>query len=311
MDGDRPENDSIFRQLSDFRREKKASLSGGIFSRRAVLKLAAATGIFGALSLELRSPKPTTAQSILGDGWQVLSYSSPILPIHAALLRTGKLLFITGSSNDPTNYPFIHGSVIIDPTVPDGAPFFSNNLYDAQGTLSDPFCLGHSFLSDGRLLGAGGTLTYDPFTGRLDAATFDAQTQQWVLQPSMARGRWYPTLTTLGDGRVLAISGKDTNGQITSVVESYIDGLGWAQMFQTDKGWPMYAHNYLMANGQIFFAGAMFGNTNGVTPRILNIATNTYKLVNGLSNTGLRNQAHDDRWWPEQQRSQHPDNSQL
>jgi hypothetical protein len=33
--------------------------------------------------------------------WQLLSYSSPILPCHAALLRTGKVFFFAGSGNDP------------------------------------------------------------------------------------------------------------------------------------------------------------------------------------------------------------------
>jgi hypothetical protein len=46
--------------------------------------------------------------------WQLLSYSSPILPCHAALLRTGKVFFFAGSGNDPTNAEETKGSALLD-----------------------------------------------------------------------------------------------------------------------------------------------------------------------------------------------------
>ncbi len=50
---------------------------------------------------------------------------------------------------------------------------------------------------------AGGTLRYDPFYGSPSALLFDPITEKWVKIPSMNNGRWYPTVLTLGSGRIL------------------------------------------------------------------------------------------------------------
>lgn len=73
--------------------------------------------------------------------------------IHAALLPTGKLLIIAGSGNDREQFD---------------AGTFKSLLYDpATGqtrtllTPADMFCAGHAFLSDGKLLVAGGSQRYE------------------------------------------------------------------------------------------------------------------------------------------------------
>jgi hypothetical protein len=80
----------------------------------------------------------------------------------------------------------------------------------------DLFCAGHTFLSDGRLLVAGGTHRYDrkiagltvvPFTGLEQAYLFDPVTETWTCAPDMLHGRWYPILVQLADGRTLAMAG--------------------------------------------------------------------------------------------------------
>jgi hypothetical protein len=58
----------------------------------------------------------------------------------------------------------------------------------------------------------GGTLYYNGiissnFDGLRDAFIFDRNTRQWIIVQPMGAGRWYPTQVTLGDGRVLAVSG--------------------------------------------------------------------------------------------------------
>jgi hypothetical protein len=83
------------------------------------------------------------------------------------------------------------------------------------------FCSGHCFLHDGRLFVAGGqfpvpildgSLPESPTYGRgaaHDVHLFDPTTRTWTRLPDMAEGRWYPTCVTLGDGRVMVISGND------------------------------------------------------------------------------------------------------
>lgn len=84
------------------------------------------------------------------------------------------------------------------------------------------FCSGHAFLPDGRLLVASGQFPaplldgvdlLSPLAGRgaaFDLNVFDPVTESWTRLPDMAEGRWYPTVVTMADGRVLVMSG--TNG---------------------------------------------------------------------------------------------------
>ena len=76
----------------------------------------------------------------------------------------------------------------------------------------DMFCNGASLLADGRVLFAGGTVQYDPFYGAPNAAIFDPSkpvASAFTNVSSMKNGRWYPTLTTLGNGQVMAVEGLD------------------------------------------------------------------------------------------------------
>jgi hypothetical protein len=85
--------------------------------------------------------------------WQVLGYTAPILPIHAAMLRTGKVLFFAGSGNDPTNVSIPNGAAVWN--VQTGT--FNQPLtpLNGAGQPLDLFCAGQSFGSDGALWVAG------------------------------------------------------------------------------------------------------------------------------------------------------------
>ena len=239
----------------------------------------------------------------------LLPYTSPILPINTALLHTGQLLFICGSSNNPDG--LTNG---LPETIPDGwtsinltADFLraASAVWDVNnGTFARPpipdlenglptdlFCPGHSFLADGRLLVAGGTFQYDvlnghPFQGSAETHTFDPITQQWTLQQPMAAGRWYPTLVTLGNGQVLAVSGQDQNGNINQVPEVYDPNQNvWNALPQTDLI-PNYAHLFLLRDGRVFFSGGFMGaNPSGMTPRLFTLPAFTAQEVPGLDNT--------------------------
>ncbi len=77
------------------------------------------------------------------------------------------------------------------------------------------FCSGHASLHDGRLLVAGGTAPgVGSEIGTTEVSAFDpsqtdlwTSTSHWVVQDSMRFNRWYPLLTHLGDGTVVANAG--------------------------------------------------------------------------------------------------------
>jgi hypothetical protein len=234
------------------------------------------------------------AQATTTDQWQILSYSAPILPIHAALLRTGKIFFFCGSGNDPNRLNTPYDSVVWD--VNNGTFTHQVPPLDSNNQPIDLFCAGHSFRSNGQLMVAGGTLRYDPFYGSPSALMFDPITQQWVKKPSMNNGRWYPTLLTLGSGRILAVSGLGIDGNLNKQPEIYsaFFANGW-NAFPITSALPSYPHLFLLSNGNIFYSGAQMGGT-GVTPRILTLpGTFTQsiaeKVVPGLQDSGFGDQA--------------------
>src|ERR1051325_9239689 len=194
--------------------------------------------------------------------WQVLPYTAPILPMHAALMYTGKVFFFAGSGNDPTNVSTPNGSAVWDVN----AGTFSQPMtpLNATGQPLDLFCAGQSFQAQGLLMVAGGTLQYDPFEGLSTALMFDPAIQQWSNKASMNNGRWYPTLVTLGSGRIFAISGIDSTGRLNVQPEVYASTFGWKAFPPTASAFPMYAHLFLMKDGRLFYSGAYMGGFNGV-----------------------------------------------
>jgi hypothetical protein len=188
--------------------------------------------------------------------WRLLEDDSEVLAVHAALLPTGKVLIVAGSGNDHNYRSGINEARLFDPATESllGFPEFAGAHVPPNDppTLNDndPFCAGHSFLPDGRLLFVGGQLeyptgwvhrvpgvtadldhqpgTYDhplPYDnpeiirpdchgmlGLREAFIFDAATGAWSRGEKMDRGRWYPSTLLLGDGSILAMHGYDDVG---------------------------------------------------------------------------------------------------
>ena len=208
--------------------------------------------------------------------WSTLLYTMPINPVHAALLHTGKVLIVSGSGNNPNNAFPIN-------TTPD----YEAALWDpqtgkitAQPIAWDMFCNGMSIMPDGRVLINGGTASYGqsavvggasdiPFTGLASSSIFDPSSERFSVadgpnQGNTAHGRWYPTLTELGDGRIMSTSGLDENGNTNNTSEIYTAGQGWGPEIPgnpsglTDPsftfGFPLYPRMHLLPTGQVFYS---------------------------------------------------------
>jgi hypothetical protein len=234
--------------------------------------------------LDLDTDPPT-------DGsWTDLKFSSEVLAVHAAVLHTGKVLFFAGSGNVKQRQESpdfgsidkkIYTSVVWDPTVTptngDENFFHPVAIKGDNGKVFDFFCGGDSFLADGRLLSAGGTLAYPGHvSGRPDAVLFDPTTEKWGRAGHMAHGRWYPTLVTLGDGRVLAATGLNEDGNLNQTIEVYSPPADTWQTLHLPPdfpGLPLYAHLFLMADGRVLFTGGLVeGPDVPIGPCLLDIA---------------------------------------
>jgi Domain of unknown function (DUF1929)/Glyoxal oxidase N-terminus len=200
----------------------------------------------------------TMGQANVQGQWSTLPYLMPINPIHAALLSNGKVLVVAGSGNCAPSHSGC-------PTGPPYGP--SNNsgalLWDpvtgaiTQFSVSwDMFCNGMGLLPDGRALIDGGTIQYGPFEGQPQAAVFDPATNTFTNVQNMAHGRWYPTVLTLEDGRVMAFSGLKETGRTNTAVEFYTVGSGWSQQYPASWTPDLYPRLHLLPNGKVFYSGA-------------------------------------------------------
>ena len=197
-----------------------------------------------ALVLILACSVGAHGQANLHGQWQTVQGTMPINPVHVALMHNGKILVVSGSGNLPSNTTFQAG--VWD--------LVSNTL--ATQTLGwDFFCNGMVALPDGRILVAGGNLRYDPFWGWQRTAIYDPATGKFADMQDMAHGRWYPTPTELGDGRILVFSGLSETGATNNQVEIYKVGQGWGTAFTAPWTPPLYPRLHLLPNGNVFYSG--------------------------------------------------------
>jgi hypothetical protein len=177
------------------------------------------------------STPPPSPEARVGQ-WSAV-FPAPIVQLHVHLLTDGTVLS-WGRIGDPQLW---------DP---------STGSFTAVPSPSWLFCAGHDFLPDGRLLVAGGHIADDH--GLPNSNLFDAATHSWQVGPAMARGRWYPTNTTLPDGEVVSVAGADERGTQVAIPEVWT-GTAWRQLTTASLTLEYYPRNFVAPDGRIFDAG--------------------------------------------------------
>lgn len=157
---------------------------------------------------------------------------SEILAVHAALLPTGKIVIFAGDQYDSANR--LPNTPNVDHTrLMDTWPPYTVRAVTGLPPNANLFCCGHAMLEDGSVLTGSGTergptpgYHGDHWFGPRESWRFHGEpigSEKWERQgmlntarpgdvrpgadPANSGGRWYPTLTTLADGRVLALGG--------------------------------------------------------------------------------------------------------
>lgn len=169
----------------------------------------------------------------------------PVVALHASLLPTGRVL-TWGLAGSPQMW---------DP---------GTGQFTEIGSPVELFCSGHSLLPDGRVLVAGGHIASD--RGIADITIFSPADQSWTPSTPMRRGRWYPTNTTLANGSVVILAGRDEVGDEVAEPEVW-SSSGVRQLNGASLILPYYPRTFLAPNGQIFYAGELqttrYLNTSG------------------------------------------------
>jgi len=193
-----------------------------------------------------------------------------------------------------------------DPVLPPGRDRNGQN----DGGL---FCADHTFLPDGRVIAVGGTnYLNDPgapdnpgtpvredaigaieLQGVKASRAYDSRTDRWTQLDRMNKGRWYPSLITLGNGALFAGSGvtkllkpvytpprrdgadPDESGRNVTAVETLSNPKAkWRENGNTkvngperdpaERSLPLFPRLHLLPNGRVFYnAGGQSFNPFG------------------------------------------------
>ena len=196
------------------------------------------TAVSGSIALSALPPEASSGEWDAPVPWD-------IVPLHMTLLPTGKILawgkFEAGGMmmGQPRLWNPSQGDPAGAPTV-------------AADTML--FCAGHTLMADGRVMVSGGHKEDDR---GLDVTNiFDPASETWVPGlPKMDRGRWYPTVTTLADGRLVTVAGKDTAETVVRIPEIW-ENNAWVRLPGANLLLPYYPRDFVdPKNGLVFYAG--------------------------------------------------------
>ncbi|MFF2141386.1 galactose oxidase-like domain-containing protein [Kitasatospora sp. NPDC058190] len=135
------------------------------------------------------------------------------------------------------------------------------------------------------------TLDKQEYQGIRSAFEFNPDTELYEQVTDMAHARWYPTLTGLGDGRVVTVSGLDDTGQILNGNDNEVydpKTKTWAKA--PDRYFPTYPSLFLTASGKLFYSGSNAGYgpaEKGREPGVWDLSNNSFQPVPGLRDPGL------------------------
>jgi hypothetical protein len=205
------------------------------------------------------------ADSMFGS-WAVLPYNivrpgagggAPVATevVHAALLHTGKVLFIPADFSN-ANWP----TPIWDPND-EVNPLFEYPVNNPDYSL---LCSGHAFLSDGKLLvvGGGGDRNVTPTAWW--GFKFDPFAKTWTRTAGrMDEYKWYPTAVALEDKKILVVCG-NTLGEM----EIYNENTDSFESVSGDTlGFPnLYPGLHVLPNGAVFYSRTGWGSATSGTP---------------------------------------------
>ncbi|MFJ2718094.1 galactose oxidase-like domain-containing protein [Streptomyces sp. NPDC087437] len=125
------------------------------------------------------------------------------------------------------------------------------------------------------------------FQGIRDAYEFDPVAEKYIKVDPMNEARWYPTLATLSDGKILSVSGLDDIGQLVPGKNEVFDPKTKKWTYTPkDRQFPTYPALFLLRNGKLFYSGsnAGYGPADvGRDPGVWDVDTNKFTELPGLS----------------------------
>jgi len=210
------------------------------------------------LTVNVTAPSPAQ----VGKWSSVVNW--PIVAVHALLLTSGDVL-------GWTDYTTMGGAQIWRRATNTFVP----KTYDTTSL----FCAGHSYMADGRLLITGGIVGLQDDMGPHEATIFDPVTEQWSQGALMNTGRYYPTATTLGDGRVLVQGGTTTCSTCIADMPEIYDPIQntWTQLAPSARmAFKYYPHAFVLPDGRVFVSSQ---DDKAIASQVLDLNAQTWTPV--------------------------------
>lgn len=196
--------------------------------------------------------------SVVGSWSSVLSL--PTVAMNLILLNNGKLMFYEDGGS----------AAVWD---------YTNNVFTSVPFSSaDLFCSGFAALADGRILVVGGYGGSSNSIGIANAEIFDPSNNTWTKVPNMAYRRWYPTATTLSDGRILVTAGWQTaNHTNAGIPEIYDPSTNtWTSLSNANNPFETYPFMFVLQDGRVIHVG---GSEYATNTEILNPSTQNWSVL--------------------------------
>ncbi|MFJ9825585.1 galactose oxidase-like domain-containing protein [Streptomyces sp. NPDC101160] len=124
------------------------------------------------------------------------------------------------------------------------------------------------------------------FQGIRAAYEFDPKAERYVPVAPMKDARWYPTLVTLDDGRVLAVSGLNDVGDVVPGDNEIYDPATRKWSKGPFRYFPTYPALFLTKGGKLLFTGSSAGYgpaDKGRRPGLWDLRKNSFTTLPGLT----------------------------
>jgi len=195
--------------------------------------------------------------AVVGSWSSVLNL--PTVAMNLVLLKNGKLLFYEDGTSA---------------TVWD----YTNNVFTSVPMSANLLCSGFASLADGRILVVGGYGGSGSLIGIANAEIFDPSNNSWTTVPNMSFRRWYPTATTLSDGRILVTAGWQTTPHTNAGIPEIYDPSTnkWTQLSNANNPFETYPFMFVMQDGRVIHVG---GTEYATNTDILNPSTQTWSVI--------------------------------
>ncbi|MER5309172.1 kelch motif-containing protein [Streptomyces sp. NPDC002773] len=124
------------------------------------------------------------------------------------------------------------------------------------------------------------------FQGIKSAYEFDPKAEKYIPVAPMKDARWYPTLVTLEDGKVLAVSGLNDVGDVVPGDNEIYDPATKKWSKGPFRYFPTYPSLFLTKGGKLLYSGSNAGYgpaEKGREPGLWDLKKNSFTKLSGLT----------------------------